>query len=85
MISNVYRISLILCFLIVPLSIFQFLDTPTKLMKLRLEILEILYNFVTASTPVSVTVKQFSAGHIFGFLYIYFVLPKVGRSVQIRF
>jgi hypothetical protein len=67
------------CFLIVPLSISQFLDTPTKLMKLRLEILEILYNFVAASTPVSATVKKFSAGHIFGFLYINCVLARVGR------
>jgi hypothetical protein len=33
------RISIRSCFLIVPLSISQFSDTPTKLIKLRLEIL----------------------------------------------
>jgi tryptophanase len=48
-------------------------------MKLRLEILEILYNFVAASTPVSATVKKFSAGHFFVFLYINCVLPRVSR------
>ena len=45
-------------FLIFPLSISQFLDTPTKSMKLRLEILEILYNFIATSTPISATVAE---------------------------
>jgi hypothetical protein len=69
------------CFLIVPLSISQFLDTPTKLMKLRLEILEILYNFVAASTQCIylLPLKSFLQDTFVVFLYINCVLPRVGR------
>jgi hypothetical protein len=45
----------------------------------RLIALEILYNFVVASTPVSATIKKFSVRHIFRFLYINCFLPRVAQ------